>query len=44
MQKDTNLEERIQLFMARKHATKALKVIQSNHGKYALDYELHGDL
>lgn len=41
---DINLEERIELFMARKTATKALKFINTKKIANTMQYELQGDL
>lgn len=40
----TNLQERIELFMARKTATKALKFINTKKISNWSQYELHGEL
>lgn len=39
-----NLEERINLFMARKRATKALKFISTTKATLAMEYELEGEV
>jgi hypothetical protein len=39
-----NVHERLEMLMARRTATKALKIITTNHQKYAMDYEITGQL
>jgi hypothetical protein len=42
--KSNNLHERLELLMARRTATKALKFINTQHSKHAMTYELTGEL
>lgn len=34
----------VEAYMAKRTATKALKIITTNHQRYALDYEVTGEL
>jgi hypothetical protein len=42
--KDITVTERLEMLMARRTATKALKFITTNHQKHSMEYELQGKL
>lgn len=42
--KNLSVNERLEMLMARRAATKALKIITTNHQKHVMEYELHGEL
>jgi hypothetical protein len=38
------LHNRLEALMARRTVTKALKIINTQHAKHSMEYELHGEL